>query len=153
VAAPLPVSEMADPFTIGHLVAIDRRTTKGKVALTQLYTASPASVRDHRDLRLPRNPTTSTMPSRFSADRLVILQREGTIEEIAACTERGGCRRTSILLDNAGQVFCWAWWVTDPRVPSTGADFRESSSALLALWLARAGADALPSGSLSYTLF
>jgi hypothetical protein len=154
---PMPVEEIADQFyDIGHLVAVDRRTEEGQAALTQLYdgfTLRPKAeiVAAMRDLRLPRNRYLHNAIG-LSAERVVILQREGTIEEFAAWLKEAGAE-DGFILDNGGSVFCWAWWVNGTggylyRAP----DFREPSSAVLALVLRGPARTALPSGSLSYTV-
>ena len=58
-----------------------------------------------------------------NADEVIVVQREGTIEEIGAALVDAGAD-DGVILDNGGSVVCWVWWANDyaaasSRRPST----------------------------------
>lgn len=152
----IPVEEMADQFyDMAHLAAADRGTERGKQIWEALYHGFDLRPRGEivaalRRLRVPRNRYLHNAVGLAPA-RVTLLQREGTVEEMAQWLREAGAE-DGFILDNGGSVFCWAWWIGEKggylfRAP----DFREPSSAVLAFLLRGAPYTDLPPGSVSYS--
>jgi len=86
----------------------------------------------------------------LSDEGIFILQREGTIEEVAHWLKEAGAR-DGIILDNGGSVFCWAWWLYPKGgFLFTAPDFRPPSSAVIAFVLRGPATVDRPGGSVSF---
>lgn len=89
-------------------------------------------------------------------DRIVILQRHGTPEEIGEGLKRAGAR-DGLLLDNGGSVFTWAWFagIGDGHGGKPGGivfsapDFRPPSISVLAFLLRGAARHDEPRGTVT----
>jgi len=153
----VPVEEMADHFyDMGHLVAADREANQGKQVWEAIYHGHDLRPRAEivdalRRLRVPRNRYLHNAVG-LAPERVIILQREGTVEDVAQWLRDAGAE-DGFILDNGGSVFCWAWWIGDKGgYLFRGPDFREPSSAVLAFVLYGPPYTDLPSGSISYTV-
>jgi hypothetical protein len=82
---------------------------------------------------------------------VTIVQREGTIEEVAHALVQAGAE-DGLVLDNGGSVACWVWWANDYKggLVSPTVDYRPPASSILAFRLT-ARPD-VPGGSVSYTV-
>ena len=89
----------------------------------------------------------------FSTSDLVVLQREGTIEDIGAALLAAGAE-DGIILDNGGSVACWAWWVNAYAggIVSPTVDYRPPGTSAIAFVLKGPPNIDLPGGSVSYSV-
>lgn len=153
-------------YDIRHILAIDRSTPAGMEIEKQIYQGYPIQFKENalkmlRDKGIPRNRYLHNCIG-ISNENVIILQREGTVEEMAYRLKKAGAV-DGLILDNGGSVFCWAWWV-NPQGPfpekgfSKGGylfsapDFRPPSSAVIAFVLKGSAGTNLPGGSVSYSL-
>jgi hypothetical protein len=104
--------------------------------------------------------TTGTSRGRYvhnaiglSSNELIIVQREGTIEEIGAALRDVGADQ-GIILDNGGSVACWAWWVNAYAggIVSPTVDYRPPETSMIAFILKGPRTIDLPGGSVSYSV-
>jgi hypothetical protein len=153
----IPMEEMADRFyDIAHLIGISREAEGGRESWAKLFEGFSLRSREEivgvlRECALPRNRFLHNAIG-LSKDVIVILQREGTPEEIGAWLRDAGAT-DGFILDNGGSVFCWAWWVNQTGGYLFQApDFRPPSSAILAFVLYGPARTALPPGSVSPTV-
>jgi predicted dehydrogenase len=132
------IEEIIDQFyDIRHVLAFDRQHELGQQIEAGIFAGYPEhfranALRAWREQGVPRNRFLHNGLG-LSDDSVIILQREGTIEEVAAWLKEAGAR-DGVILDNGGSVFCWAWWL----YPKGGylfaaPDFRSPSSAVIAL--------------------
>ena len=89
----------------------------------------------------------------LSSDAVVILQREGTLEEIGAALRDAGAR-DGLVLDNGGSVACWVWWANQYAggLISPTIDYRPSGTSAIAFLLKGPAQHHLPGGSVSYSV-
>lgn len=88
----------------------------------------------------------------LSDESLFILQREGTIEEIALWLKEAGARG-GIILDNGASVFCWPGWLYPKSgFLFTAPDYQPKASAVLVLVLKGPAVCDLPGGSVSFSI-
>ena len=142
----------------------DRRTKEfhdvGWEKESKIYDGYPDRFRENalqalREYGIPRNRFFHNCLG-LSEDNIFILQREGTIEEVAHWLREAGAK-DGIILDNGGSVFCWAWWLNaEGKHPQggflfTSPDFRPPSSAVVALVLKGPVLTDLPTGSVSFS--
>jgi len=97
----------------------------------------------------------------IAPDRIVILQRHGTPEEIGQWLREEGAE-DGLILDNGGSVFTWAWWaykdiirVDDKRLVRTGnvifsaPDWRPETISLVAFVLRGPARHVEPPGTIA----
>jgi hypothetical protein len=151
------IEEIIDQFYDNrHILAFDRSSQKGLEIETMIYEGYPGRFRANalkawRDLGVPRNRFLHNCLG-LSDDSVFILQREGTIEEVAHALQLAGAR-DGLILDNGGSVFCWTWWIyPDGGFLFTAPDFRPNGSAVLAFVLNGPANNDLPSGSVSFSI-
>lgn len=151
------IEEIIDRFyDIRHVLAFDRQHDLGKQIEAEIYDSYPERFRENalrawREKGVPRNRFLHNCLG-LSDDSIFILQREGTIEEVATWLKEAGAK-DGLILDNGGSVFCWAWWM----YPQGGflfaaPDFRPPSSAVIAFVLKGPVQTALPGGSVSFSV-
>ncbi|HVT46279.1 MAG TPA: hypothetical protein VHD57_00705 [Vicinamibacterales bacterium] len=153
------IDEIADQFyDVRHVLAFDPRREEGEAARQAIYRDYPRSFRDNvrsawRDLGVPRARYVHNAVG-VSTDGLVIVQREGTIEEIGAALFAAGAD-DGIILDNGGSVVCWAWWANDYAggVVSPTVDYRPPGTSAVAFILKGPTRINLPGGSVSYSVY
>jgi hypothetical protein len=143
-------------YDIRHVLAFDREREAGRQIEAEIYKDYPGRYRENairalRDQGAPRNRYLHNCLG-LSDDFIFILQREGTIEEVANWLKDAGAK-DGIILDNGGSVFCWAWWL-HPKggFLFTAPDFRPASSAVIAFVLKGPAAPHMPSGSASFSV-
>jgi hypothetical protein len=153
----VPIEEIIDQFyDIRHVLAFDREHLSGQQIEAEIYGDYPQRFRENvlrawREKGVPRNRFLHNGLG-FSEDHLFILQREGTIEEVAHGLREAGAQ-DGMILDNGGSVFCWAWWpYPKGGFLFTAPDFRPPSSAIIAFVLKGPAATDLPSGSVSFSV-
>ena len=91
-------------------------------------------------------------------ERIFLIQRHGTLEEIGVWAREAGAR-DAVILDNGGSVFAWAWW--PPRMMPEGkqdwggyinsaSDFRPPTSSAISFVLHGPVAYQEPPGAVSF---
>jgi hypothetical protein len=142
-------------YDIRHVLAFDREHPLGRQIESEIYKDYPERFRENalRLLRqgVPRNRYLHNCLG-LSDDHIFILQREGTIEEVANSLREAGAR-DGVILDNGASVFSWAWWpYPKGGFLFTAPDYRPPASAVIAFVLdGRARVD-LPAGSTSFSV-
>jgi len=151
------IEEIIDQFyDIRHVLAFDREHPLGQQIEAEIFADYPQCFRENalrawRERGVPRNRFLHNCVG-LSEDRVFILQREGTIEEVAAWLQEAGANN-GLILDNGASVFCWAWWLyPNGGFLFTAPDYRPPASAVLAFVLKGPTATDLPGGSASFTV-
>ena len=107
------VQEIIDQFyDIRHALYFPTSSEEGKRELQEFYKGYPGTFKD-RTLDEWRNgrPRSRYIHNAIGIgpDKIVIIQRHGTIEEIGQWLKDEGAQ-DGVILDNGGSVFTWAWW-------------------------------------------
>jgi hypothetical protein len=153
-----PLEEIIHRFyDIRHVLAFDPRRAEGARIRDAIYRGYPGTFRQNvtrawRDSGVPRATYVHNAVG-LSPRHLVVLQREGTIEGIAAALLEAGAE-DGIILDNGGSVACWVWWANDyaGALVSPTVDYRPPGTSAIALVLKGPVKPELPGGSVSYTV-
>jgi hypothetical protein len=151
------IEEITDQFyDIRHVLAFDTSRPEGKKIEAEIFAGYPERFRENALKALLQD---GVPRSRYlhnciglSDDRIFILQREGTIEEMGHWLKEAGAE-DGIILDNGGSVACWAWCV----YPNGGfifaaPDYRPPATSIIAFVLKGPVRTNLPGGSVSYTV-
>ena len=87
-----------------------------------------------------------------NADELIVVQREGTIEETGEALVSAGAV-DGVILDNGGSVVCWVWWANDYRggIVSPTVDYRPPGTSAIVFELKGPLNVEMPGGSVSYS--
>ncbi|MGQ9533309.1 MAG: hypothetical protein ACUVTQ_11005 [Desulfotomaculales bacterium] len=139
----VPVEELfADFYDARHVLALDPLRPDGQRGLEEVYGRTGAfdfegfagRVREKWQAGFPRSRYFHNCLG-LSRNSVLILQKEGTPEELARELQRLGAQ-DALILDNGGSVGCWAWWV----YPSggfifTAPGYRPKASAVIAIVL------------------
>jgi hypothetical protein len=140
-----------------HVLAFDHHREAGDEIRRGLYRNYPGGFRDNiraawAERGVPRARYAHNAIG-VSSRELIIVQREGTIEEIAAALSDAGAE-DGIILDNGGSIACWAWWVNAYAggIISTTVDYRPPGTSAIAFILKGPRNIDLPGGSVSYSL-
>ena len=151
------IEKIIDQFyDIRHVLAFDRGTELGRQIEREIYQGYPERFRENALRALtqkgvPRNRYLHNCLG-LSDDHIFILQREGTIEEVAHYLREAGAK-DGIILDNGASVFCWVWWLHPKGGFLINApDYRPPASAVIAFVLEGPVAANLPSGSVSFSV-
>jgi hypothetical protein len=152
----VPIEDIIDQFyDVRHVLAFDVSREEGKKVEADIFRDYPDRFRENAldALRqgVPRNRYLHNCIG-LSENNIFILQREGTIEEVAHSLRDAGAE-DGLILDNGGSVACWAWWV----YPNGGyifaaPDFRPNATSIIAFVLQGPVRTYLPGGSVSYTV-
>ena len=126
-------------YDVRHVFALD--LNRDQTILNQVYCAYPENYKMELlklwDQGIPRSRNLHSAIG-LSDDKAFILQRFGTIEEIACWIKEAGAR-DAIILDNSGSVGCWAWWVQNAKTKGgyiySAPDFRPNASSVIAFVL------------------
>jgi hypothetical protein len=151
------VVALAGEFSyVRHLLAYYPRGSKGAALAHDLYDGYPERFGDNvRRAWLSGAPRAKYVHNAvgLGPDRIVIVQKEGTVEEIGAALHDAGAD-DGVILDNGGSVACWVWWANDYAggLVSPTVDYRPPASSVVALVLKGPSASDLPGGSVSYTV-
>jgi hypothetical protein len=147
---------IADFYDLRHVLAFDHRHQQGERIRQQIYEGYPQRFREKalqawREHGVPRARYYHNAVG-LSATELIVLQREGTIEEIGAALRDAGAD-DGVILDNGGSVVCWVWWANDYRggVISPTVDYRPPGTSAIAFVLKGPVNVNLPGGSVSYS--
>jgi hypothetical protein len=151
------IEEIIDQFyDIRHVLGFDTSRPEGKKIEAEIFADYPARFRENALKALLQDgvPRSRYLHNSIglSKENVIILQREGTIEEIAHWLKEAGAE-DGIILDNGGSVACWAWWV----YPNGGfifaaPDYRPPATSIIAFVLKGPVRTNLPGGSVSYTV-
>lgn len=139
-----------------HLFAFDVRRPEGEAIRRRIYEDYPAQFRENlQALRREGVPRARYFHGAvgLGADALVIVQREGTVEEIGSALKDAGAA-DGLILDNGGSVACWAWWANQYAggLISTTVDYRPPGTSAIAFVLKGPLHTNPPGGSVSFTV-
>jgi hypothetical protein len=144
-------------YDIRHVLAFDHHRMQGEEIHHMIYRDYPRAFRDNvekawREVGIPRARYFHNAIG-LSADAVVILQQEGTAEEIGAALRAAGAE-DGLILDNGGSVVCWVWWANlyAGGTISTTVDYRPDGTSAIAFILKGPLMTDLPGGSVSYTV-
>lgn len=152
-----PIEEIAHQFyDIRHVLAFDPRREEGEGVRRAVYADYPRGFREQVALEWRKGAPRARYYHNaigLSADAVHVVQREGTVEEIAAALRDTGAS-DGIILDNGGSVACWVWWVSNYAggLVAPTVDYRPNGTSAIAFVLkGRARVD-LPGGSVSFSV-
>ncbi len=153
------IEEIAHQFyDFRHVLAFDPLSKEGEQVRLDLYSGYPRAFRENtrrawQQRGAPRARYYHNAIG-FSTEALFVLQREGTIEEIADGLKTAGAE-DGLILDNGGSVACWVWWANSYAggIVSPTVDYRPVGSSAIAFLLKGPARVDLPGGSVSYTVF
>jgi len=151
------LGELVDRFyDARHLFAFDVRRPEGEVIRQRIYDDYPHGFRANLlTLRAEGVPRARYYHNAVgvSDDALVIVQREGTVEEIGAALKDAGAT-DGLILDNGGSVACWAWWANQYAggMISTTVDYRPPGTSAIAFLLKGPLHTNPPGGSVSFSV-
>jgi hypothetical protein len=150
--------EIADQFyDIRHVLAFDADHQEGDAHRRAIYRDYPGAFRENvkaawTERGVPR--------ARYfhhaigtSSRAVILVQREGTIEEIGEALKAAGAD-DGVILDNGGSVACWVWWANQYAggLVSPTVDYRPPGTSVIAFLLKGAARTDLPAGSSSYSV-
>jgi hypothetical protein len=152
------IDDIADHFyDLRHVLAYDDHREAGDQIRRNIYRGYPGEFRSNArkawsELGVPRARYVHNAVG-FSMNEIVVLQREGTIEDIGAALLAAGAE-DGIILDNGGSVACWAWWVNAYAggIVSPTVDYRPPGTSAIAFVLKGPRNIDLPGGSVSYSV-
>jgi len=139
-----------------HLLAFDHHRQAGERIGRDIYRGYPDTfeqqVRSAWAAGVPRARYFHNAVG-LSADAVLILQREGTVEEIGAALRDAGAD-DGVILDNGGSIACWVWWVNlyAGGIISPTVDYRPPGTSAIAFVLKGPMNVDLPGGSVSYSV-
>lgn len=141
-----------------HLLAFDPRREEGERIRQAIYQGYPAGFeanvrRAWRDQGVPRARYVHNAIG-VSDREVVVVQREGTVEEVGQALRDAGAD-DGLILDNGGSIACWVWWANEYRggLVSPTVDYRPPGTSAIALVLRGPTNITLPGGSVSYSAF
>jgi hypothetical protein len=144
-------------YDIRHALAFDHHRTQGEEIRQEIYRGYPGSYREAvgkawRERGVPRARNVHNAVG-LSPDALFVVQREGTIEEIAEALRTAGAE-DGVILDNGGSVACWVWWANVYRggIVSPTIDYRPPGTSAIGFILKGPLEIDLPGGSVSYSV-
>jgi len=154
---PVSIADIIDQFyDVRHVLAFDTSRPEGRRIADDIFANYPQEFR-HRalqawtELGVPRNRYLHNCVG-LSPDNVIILQREGTPEEVGHWLCEAGAE-DGIVLDNGGSVGCWAWWVyPNGGFIFTAPDYRPPASSIIAFVLRGPVRTSLPGESVSFTV-
>jgi hypothetical protein len=152
-----PVEDIiAEFYDLRHVLAFDHRHEQGARIQREIYQAYPQRFREQalrawREQGVPRARYFHNAIG-LSSTELIVVQREGTIEEIGAALRDAGAD-DGLILDNGGSVVCWVWWANNYAggVISPTVDYRPPGTSAIAFVLKGPLNINLPGGSVSYS--
>lgn len=142
-------------YDIRHVLGFDHQ--QGAEIRHMIYRDYPRGFRDNveqawREIGIPRARYFHNAIG-LSSDSVIVLQQEGTVEEIGAALKAAGAD-DGLILDNGGSVVCWVWWANlySGGTVSTTVDYRPDGTSAIAFLLKGPLMTDLPGGSVSYTV-
>jgi hypothetical protein len=151
------VDDIIDEFyDVRHVLAFDHRHEQGERIRQDIYDGYPGQFREQalrawREMGAPRAKYFHNAVG-LSASEVIVVQREGTIEEIGTALGDAGAD-DGLILDNGGSVVCWVWWANRYAggVISPTVDYRPPGTSAIAFVLKGPLNIDLPGGSVSYS--
>jgi hypothetical protein len=151
------VDDIIDEFyDLRHVLAFDHQHEEGERVRQEIYEAYPAQFRERairawQEQGVPRARYFHNALG-LSAREVIVLQRDGTVEEIGAALRDAGAD-DGVILDNGGSVACWVWWANNYAggVVSPTVDYRPPGTSAIAFVLKGPLNVDLPGGSVSYS--
>ena len=154
-------------YDIRHALYFPTTVDEQERELRRVYEGYPNSFQENvlREWRMgrPRSRYFHNVVG-LAPDKVIILQRHGTIEEFAHWLLELGAE-DGLILDNGGSVFCWGWWpirevvkADKETIRRTGhllfsaPDWRPDSSSLLAFVLKGPVPYEEPRGSVAFAV-
>jgi len=143
-------------FDIHHVLAYVRELDVGRRIEAEIFEGYPERFRENalralREKGVPRNRFLHGCLG-LSEDNIYVLQREGTIEEMAHWLREAGAR-DGLILENGGSPACWAWWpYPKGGFLFTAPDYRPNATAVIAFVLKGPVNTDLPTGSVSFSV-
>lgn len=141
-------------YDIRHVLAFERQ---GEEIRHMIYRGYPQGFRDQvtqawREIGIPRARHFHNAIG-LSSNEVIVLQQEGTVEQVGATLKAAGAD-DGIILDNGGSVICWVWWANlyAGGTVSTTVDYRPDGTSAIAFILKGPLMTDLPDGSVSYTV-
>ena len=136
-----PIEEIAaDFYDVRHVLAFDSRREAGERIRQEIYAGYPATFaanvqRAWRERGVPRARYVHNAVG-VNANEVIVVQREGTIEEIGQALVDAGAA-DGVILDNGGSVVCWVWWANAYRggIISPTVDYRPPGTSAIAFEL------------------
>jgi hypothetical protein len=152
------IDDILDQFyDVRHALAFDHHREEGERTRRALYDGYPASFKANtrrawQELGVPRARYFHNAIG-VGPHGLVVVQREGTAEEIGSALQHAGAAE-GIILDNGGSVVCWVWWANQYAggVVSSTVDYRPPGTSAIGFVLKGPVRTELPGGSVSYTV-
>jgi hypothetical protein len=143
-------------YDLRHVLAFDHHRELGERVRREIYEGYPERFRERalaawQDQGVPRARYFHGAVG-LSANDVIVLQREGTIEEIGAALRDAGAD-DGVILDNGGSVVCWVWWANNYAggIVSPTVDYRPPGTSAIAFVLKGPLTIDLPGGSVSYS--
>ena len=144
-------------YDVRHVLAFDDNKKQGEEIHHMIYRDYPHGFRENvlrawREVGIPRARYFHNAIG-LSQDAVIILQKEGTVEEMGAALRTAGAD-DGLILDNGGSVVCWVWWANlyAGGTVSTTVDYRPDGTSAIAFILKGPMMTDLPGGSVSYTV-
>ena len=152
-----PFEEIAaDFYDVRHVLAFDPRREAGECIRQEIYAGYPATFaanvqRAWRERGVPRARYAHNAVG-VNANEVIVVQREGTIEEIGQALVDAGAA-DGVILDNGGSVVCWVWWANAYRggIISPTVDYRPPGTSAIVFELKGPVNVEMPGGSVSYS--
>jgi hypothetical protein len=152
-----PIDEIAAHFyDVRHVLAFDPRRDEGERIRREIYDGYPATFaanvqRAWRERGVPRARYVHNAVG-VNATEVIVVQREGTVEEIGQALIDAGAE-DGVILDNGGSVVCWVWWANDYRggIISPTVDYRPPGTSAIVFELKGPVKVEMPGGSVSYS--
>ena len=151
-----PIEEIAAHFyDVRHVLAFDPRREAGEEIRREVYDGYPATfaanVRRAWQRGVPRARYVHNAVG-VNANEVILVQREGTVEEIGQALLDAGAE-DGVILDNGGSVVCWVWWANAYRggIVSPTVDYRPPGTSAIVFELKGPVNVEMPGGSVSYS--
>jgi hypothetical protein len=152
-----PLEQIAEQFyDVRHILAFEPHRAEGEQVRREIYEGYPrafaGNVRRAWRRGVPRARYFHNAIG-LSSTTVVIVQREGTIEEIGDALRDAGAE-DGLILDNGGSVVCWVWWANlyAGGIVSPTVDYRPEGTSMIAFELKGPPVLDVPGGSVSPTL-
>lgn len=127
-------------YDVRHVLAFEPYRSEGENVRQAAYRGYPSAFRDNvkrlwREHGVPRARYFHNALG-LSGDAVIVIQREGTIEEIGAALRDAGAD-DGLILDNGGSVVCWVWWANlyQGGIVSPTVDYRPGGTSAIAFVL------------------
>jgi hypothetical protein len=152
-----PIEEIAAHFyDVRHVLAFDPKRDAGERIRQAIYDGYPGTfaanvLRAWREHGVPRARYVHNAVG-VNAREVIVLQREGTIEEIGQALIDARAD-DAVILDNGGSVVCWVWWANAYRggIISPTVDYRPPGTSAIVFALQGPLNVDMPGGSVSYS--